>query len=277
VRQSGPTSGLPFFFNLIRRNVQRTVFFSVCFFFTAFTFGFSLSSSCGVFIALLSAASKRTLASWSEYNSGDLTMAESDYLVVLMEGEQGDLHTHEFLLNGGPINHPETAIPAFLALGHAAAAWGRLEQHIDAILLQVNKEQHSNEILALFDPNHPRPFTDKIKLLKKYFNRHPALTEFKEKIRSFANTAKTLAQERNEYIHGIFERYDPQSKTIFLHGIRPKFDPKNPYLFGIALSGVPLEVLVGFAVIVNKANDELEIISRALFTQAAIERLQKRE
>jgi hypothetical protein len=212
----------------------------------------------------------------AEYASGDLAMAETDYLVALLQSEDGTHVVHHFLLNGGPINHPKSAAPAFLALGHAAAAWGRLEQHIDAILLQVNKEQHSDEILALYDPNHPRPFTDKIRLLKAYFNKHPALAELKETISSFAAAVLSLSKERNEYIHGIFERYDEQSRTIYLHGIRPKFDRQNPYLFTIAFSKVPLEALEGFADIVNRANDELETISRALFTPDAIERLRKR-
>jgi hypothetical protein len=204
-------------------------------------------------------------------------MAESDYLVVLLGGGKDSLDVHHFLLNGGPINQPNTAAPAFLALGLAAAAWGRLEQHIDAILLQVNKEQHSDEILALYDPNHPKPFTDKIRLLKTYFNEHPALAELKERIRSFASAARSLSKERNDYIHGIFERYDEQSRTVYLHAIRPKFDRQNPYLFTITLSEVPLETLKGFADIVNRANDELEGISRALFNEGAIERLRKRE
>ena len=202
-------------------------------------------------------------------------MSKSDYLVVLKESDTDD--SHEFLLNGGPIDHPETAIPAFLALGHAAAAWGRLEQHIDAVLLQINKEQHSDEILALYDPNHPRPFTDKIRLLKAYFNKHPALAEFKERIRSFASAATCLSKERNEYIHGIVEGYDENSQTIILHGIKPKFDRTNSYLFSITLSAIPLNTMKGFADIVNRVNDQLETISRVLFSTDAIARLRKRE
>jgi len=102
-----------------------------------------------------------------------------DYFVNLTDGKQH----HEFRFNGGPISHSSNASPVFLALGHAAAAWSRFEQHIDSILLQVNKEQHSNEILSLYDPNHPRPFKDKIRLLKRYFNKHPALKDYRNKIR----------------------------------------------------------------------------------------------
>lgn len=203
--------------------------------------------------------------------AGDLDMTKSDYRVVLTDGQQ----THEFALNGGPINNPTEATEALLALGHAAAAWGRLEQHIDAVLMQVNKEQHSNEILDLYDPEHPRPFTDKLRLLKDYFNKHPGLASFTEKIRSFAIVAKSLSLERNEYVHGILEGYDPASQTIIIKSIRPKRDPNNPYLFKITVSGVPLATLQGFTDIVNKTNDELETISRQLFTQSAIEQLRK--
>jgi hypothetical protein len=194
-----------------------------------------------------------------------------DYLVILTDGAQ----RHEFTLNGGPINRAERVEAIFFALGHGAAAWARMEQHIDAVLMQVNKEQHSNDILALFDPDHPRPFTDKLRLLKRYFNKHPALRKHKEAIRSFAKTALILAEERNTYLHGILEYYDEQAKVITIKSIKPKHDPKNPYVFTIATSAVPLETLQGFAKIVNRANDALEEVSRALFTQDAVAKLRK--
>lgn len=194
-----------------------------------------------------------------------------EYLAILSDGKQ----RHEFRLNGGPINNPDGAQAVFLALGLGAASWARLEQHIDAVLMQVNKEQHSTEILSLFNPDHPLPFTDKIRLLKRYFNKHPALKEHTEAIRSFAKVAKILGQERNIYLHGILERYDSETKTIFIRSVKPLHDPKNPYAFGIAAYSVPLETLQSFAEFANKANDHLEEISRALFTPDAVARLRK--
>src|SRR5262249_8247617 len=139
-----------------------------------------------------------------------------------------------------------------------------------------NKEQHSSEILDLYDPNHPRPFTDKIRLLKRYFNKHPALEEHTEEIRTFARAALILAQERNTYLHGIFEFYNEPKKTVTLKSIRPAHDPQNPYIFKIETSAVPLDILKSFADMIGLANDKLEQVSRALFTPDAVSRLRKR-
>jgi len=194
-----------------------------------------------------------------------------DYLVFLMEGKQ----RHEFRLNGGPINDPSKASAVFLALGHAAAAWSRLEQHVDSILLQVNKEQHSNEILSLYDPNHPRPFSDKIRLLKRYFNKHPALKEYKQKISNFASVAKKIAEERNGYIHSVIQDYDEKPQIVSLLSVQPKYDPDNPYLFRLVRYQPPLKSIQSFPNFVNRVNDNLETISRQLFTEETVARLRK--
>jgi hypothetical protein len=107
----------------------------------------------------------------------------------------------------------------FLALGLAAAAWARLEKHINSILIQVNKRQHSNEITALYDPNYPTKFSDKIRLLKKYFNQHPALKDFREKITNFASDAKKLSIDRNIYLHSVIQSYDKDAKILELLSI----------------------------------------------------------
>jgi hypothetical protein len=196
-----------------------------------------------------------------------------DYLVILSDGKQ----RNEFLLNGGPINNPTSAPAVFLALGHATAAWSRLEQHIDSLLLQVNKKQHSSEILALYDPHHPNPFIDKIRLLKRYFNKHPALKDYKEKISAFASAAMKMAKERNTYIHSVIQEYDAQKQTIVLLSIRPLYNQKNPYLFKITRFNPPISALQSFAVFINRVNNYLEEISRQLFTENAVAKLRTRE
>src|SRR5215469_7794592 len=86
---------------------------------------------------------------------------------------------HEIRFGGGPLEDAATAQPLLFALGRLAATWGRLEQQIDTIILQINKRHHSSEVRALFDPEHPVSFRKKIQLLKKYFNQHPALASHK--------------------------------------------------------------------------------------------------
>ena len=49
--------------------------------------------------------------------------------------------------------------PALEAYGRIAASWARLEHHIDALLVQINKPDHSE---ALFVDKHPTAFSKKI-------------------------------------------------------------------------------------------------------------------
>src|SRR4051812_38190415 len=64
------------------------------------------------------------------------------------------------------------AAELFRAIGLAASSWSRLETHLDMVLIFLNQPQHSNEI---HDRDHPIGFKRKIKLLKRWFNQHPAL------------------------------------------------------------------------------------------------------
>src|SRR5436853_427650 len=82
-------------------------------------------------------------------------------------------HTFENL-TGGPIDNPSNAIRAFTIFGHLAVSWARLEQHVDLILIQVNRPDRSR---ALFDPNHPIAFSRKMRLLKKWMEHHPEFSK----------------------------------------------------------------------------------------------------
>ena len=68
-----------------------------------------------------------------------------------------------FNFTGGPIDTPDADgmdIP-FAAFGFAVMAWGRLETHLDALLIHLNKRRFSKE---LFDPIHPISFSRKLAL-----------------------------------------------------------------------------------------------------------------
>lgn len=47
---------------------------------------------------------------------------------------------HKYRYIGGPIELPDECHTLFADYGLAAASWARMEQHIDAILVQINKE-----------------------------------------------------------------------------------------------------------------------------------------
>jgi hypothetical protein len=167
---------------------------------------------------------------------------------------------------------PNQNVAIFAAIGLAAASWARMEQHIDAIIIQINKESHSTIEIDLYDENHPKPFTDKIDLLKSYFNKHPALAEDAEYIRDFATGLLRLAVERNEMIHGVLEAYDAVNGTYTLNGIRYRKKTKD-FLNRRQVS--PVGRIKSFAKMVNIAHYGLCEISKKLFTFDAIERLRK--
>lgn len=139
---------------------------------------------------------------------------------------------------------------------------------IDAILVQINKEAHSDEHLALYDENHPRPFTDKIDRLKTYFKRHPALSRYKDEVLDYARGLLILAVERNEALHGILEDYDRQKQTYSLNGMRYR-KKTNDFLNRHQVNQI------GRIQSVNLAHYGLCEISKQLFTLDGVERLQR--
>jgi hypothetical protein len=190
-----------------------------------------------------------------------------DYVIGLQLDEGG---VHEFQFIGGPIEDPERYKRLFVAIGHAAMSWARMEQHIDAILVQINKAQHSGETLDLYDPDHPKPFSDKIRMLKDYFNKHPALRPHTEAVRDFATGLMTLSTERNELLHGVLADYAIDTLTIRLDRIQYR-RKTDDFLF--RTHAYPLGRLQAFTHLVNLAHYGLCEISKELFTTDALERL----
>ena len=190
-----------------------------------------------------------------------------DYRVTLMTDGQ----PIEFLFDGGPIGDPQPAEVAFLALGLITASWARLEQHLDAVIIQINKTHHSNEQLRLYDPAHPRPFNDKIRLTKRYFSNHPALQKHKEVIGELIKMLSQLASERNVFLHSNLEKYDPESGTVSFRNLQMS---KNDDLT-VTRHEVPLKALQSFPAWVAEANGKLCTISAELFTSAALEQLRR--
>jgi hypothetical protein len=195
-------------------------------------------------------------------------MADDDYTVTLVAGKT----PLTFLFDGGPISNPEGAEPVFLALGLAAAAWARLEQHLDAVIIQINKTLHSDERLNLYDPEHPRPFTDKIKLLKRYFKKHPALQKHRKVAHDLLQALPKFALERNSYIHSNMENFDPKTQVVTFRNLHTK---KNDAVI-IERFTPPLQQIVSFAAAISRANKALRTISTEVFTADAIQQLRTR-
>ena len=192
-----------------------------------------------------------------------------DYQVGLQLDDGG---VHKYLFIGGPIERPHDSVELFAKLGLAAATWARMEQHIDAMLVQINKAHHSDETLKLFDEDHPRPFVAKIDLLKSYFNKHPGLSKYTDTVRDLASGLLKLATERNEAMHGILEAFDRCKQTYTLNGIRYR-GKTNDFLNRHQVN--PLGKIDAFISLTNTAHYALCDISKELFTSEAVERLRR--
>jgi len=163
-----------------------------------------------------------------------------------------------------------TDIPesVYAAIGETAMAWARLEQHLDAVLFQVNKPQHS----ATLYKEHPVSFTRKLDLLKAWFNKHPALAAHKEHMKLLRTSLKQISKEfRNPLLHSIFANYDPASKTITFKGMQSVGADQ----FRMSTSTLELDRLKRAPLTLNQANEILSWISQDLFSEDAVARLEK--
>jgi len=128
---------------------------------------------------------------------------------------------YKFWAFGGPIDshadHPEL----FQAIGHAISSWARMEHILDALLVHLNKKAYAQDI---YQPDHPRNFSKKADLLKKWFNRHPELKEYADDVMSVMPKMKTTAQTRHFLAHSSIEAYDAKSREITFKSIRPRGD-----------------------------------------------------
>jgi len=173
----------------------------------------------------------------------------------------------QFNFTGGPLEDIEAAIPALTAFGLAAMAWARLETHLEALLIHLNKRKFSKE---LFDEDHPVSFSRKLRLLRRWF-RHKALAEYGPEIDKLANQMKTLSERRNEYLHALLSAYDPKTDEIILRSLYYAGDEK----FHIRRHTLDTKKLASFAAAATNTNKALGTITSALFTPDAIEALQK--
>src|SRR5208282_1755287 len=128
-----------------------------------------------------------------------------------------------FNFTGGPVEDPTACEHPFAAFGFAAMAWGRLETHLDALLIHINKRSFSVE---LFDMDHPRSFSRKLRLLKKWFRKHKALVNYVPAIDKLVSQLKKLSELRNSYFHALFSDYNSDKDEITLRGLEFVGDDK---------------------------------------------------
>ncbi len=173
-----------------------------------------------------------------------------------------------FAFYGGAIDDPNTPRSVFTAVGRAAMAWARLELHLDAVILHVNKKDHSEELYR----EHPVSFDKKIDVVKRWFNQHPALLQHKDSMRELTRTFRILSkQARNPLIHSLFASYDAGKKELTLQNIRYMGDDN----FKIREETISIEFVHALHRAINDGNRFLGIISRELFSPDAVKRFEK--
>jgi hypothetical protein len=195
-------------------------------------------------------------------------MDEEDYYVEITSSDGSN--PHRFRFKGGPLAHPNIAGEAFEAYGFAAACWARLEVHIEAMVFLVNRKENSTDEMNIFEPHHPRSVRDKIKLLRRYYNKHTALAAQKAEADSLFGRMLETALDRNDALHSIVE--DFQEGCLIINGIFSKPDTT----MNMRRTSMPIRNFGVLARTINDYNQELSILSKTLFTPEMTERLQMR-
>ena len=172
-----------------------------------------------------------------------------------------------FKFEGGPIDAPSEAGEAFSVIGHAAASWARLELLIDIILIHVNNAEFSSTI---YEEVHPVSFSKKVRLLKRWFNQHPALTNHKEDIRELTSRLKVLSNDRGLYIHSQVEAYDTTTKTVTLRNLQYLGNDE----FSISRHEVAITSIAIFCDLVNATNKYMwREVALKIFTPDVVKQL----
>lgn len=187
-----------------------------------------------------------------------------EYRVTLDKGGAN----RDFIFLGGPLDAENPPPDLFSAIGYAASSWARLEQHLDAVLIHINNPAHSE---AIYNPAHPIGLGAKLKLLKRWFNQHPALASLSSDFRELSSRLKEISPHRNNMLHGILERWEPETRTAYFQTIKFMGDDE----FQVSTHEYTLEAIKAFSDITNAGNRYLSAISRSIFTPDALEQLKK--
>jgi len=163
-------------------------------------------------------------------------------------------------LTGTPLDSPTEMADAaelFRALGIASSSWMRLEMHLDMVLLFLNQPKHSKE---LHKKNHPVGFRSKIKLLKRWFNQHPALKHASGEFRGLASQIVLLSNTRNTFLHSILSTYDPKTEQAVWRSIKPASD--STYKVGKHTGSIGM--LLNFSAETNKTHFDLAKVTKRI-------------
>lgn len=135
------------------------------------------------------------------------------HILIISDGEK----EHEFQLTGGPLDHALGHQAVMAGVGRCLLAWARMEQHLNMLILTVNREEYSP---SLYETDRPEALKWKLKLLKRWFNRHPPLAHRRDEFRRLSAAVAKLATIRNTLAHGILEAVDTKSGVATFRAVQ---------------------------------------------------------
>jgi hypothetical protein len=117
---------------------------------------------------------------------------------------------------GGHLDQvPEYAENLVKAVGLATLNWARLEQQVDALLISVNKPDHSTEA---YKSTPYISFRKKIEMFERWFARDPRFTNQRQRAERLTEAFTLAAQDRNLLTHSNVQEFieGPPVKMIVL-------------------------------------------------------------
>jgi hypothetical protein len=135
--------------------------------------------------------------------------------------------------------------------------------------MQINKKDHSEQLFR----EHPVSFSNKVKVLKLWFNKHPPLAAYMVDMRELTRHLSLLSKEsRNPLLHSIFSAYHAKTETLHFQSL--KYEGNDT--IRIREVTIPLRGVQALSDAINSANRFLGRMGQHLFTPDGIERLRKR-
>ena len=121
------------------------------------------------------------------------------------------------VLFGGALDAPpEFAFPILQAIGWTSLHWARLEQHLDALLITLHKQ----EFFATHLKRRPgSSWAQKVDLFSQWFSQHDQLKQFVSTVNRLSANFKNAGLDRNMLLHSNCIDFveGPPSKMVALY------------------------------------------------------------
>ncbi|MDO8206478.1 MAG: hypothetical protein Q7T38_01510 [Gallionella sp.] len=169
--------------------------------------------------------------------------------------------TTPIIIDGGQLNDPPSFAGELLkAFGFASMHWARLEQHLDVLLITLNKEQVTKE---KFKPYPNYSWSRKLDFFEKLFSTNSKLSKYSEQVKKLVPRLRELGNDRNLLLHSNcveFIEGPPLSMVAVKFNILKNGNIQQQRAEWTA------EQIMGFAGCVAGLNNDLNQISQEVLT-----------